>query len=59
MSNTMLALQFREGQEVDSYREGADGSDRRVWLDVPIRQMDSHHCGAQVPDELPHPRRRQ
>ena len=25
-----------------------DWFDRRVWLDVPIRRMDCHHCGARV-----------
>jgi len=26
--------------------------DRRVWLDVPIRRLDCHHCGARVAEHI-------
>lgn len=29
-----------------------DWFDRRVWLDVPIRRMDCHHCGARVVEHI-------
>lgn len=29
-----------------------DWFDRRVWLDVPIRRMDCHHCGARVVEQI-------
>jgi len=29
-----------------------DWFDRRVWLDVPIRRMDCHHCGACVTERI-------
>jgi transposase len=29
-----------------------DCFDRRVWLDVPIRRMDCHHCGARVTERI-------
>ncbi|WP_374278101.1 helix-turn-helix domain-containing protein, partial [Azonexus sp.] len=29
-----------------------DCLDRRVWLDVPIRRMDCHHCGARVVEHI-------
>src|SRR5574343_1867456 len=29
-----------------------DCLDRRVWLDVPIRRMDCHHCGARVVERI-------
>src|SRR5574344_42432 len=29
-----------------------DCFDRRVWLDVPIRRMDCHHCGARVVEHI-------
>ena len=29
-----------------------DWFDRRVWLDVPIRRMDCHHCGARVSEHM-------
>ena len=29
-----------------------DWFDRRVWLDVPIRRMDCHHCGARVTERI-------
>jgi transposase len=29
-----------------------DCFDRRVWLDVPIRRMDCHHCGARVVEQI-------
>lgn len=29
-----------------------DCFDRRVWLDVPIRRMDCHHCGARVVEQV-------
>jgi len=29
-----------------------DCFDRRVWLDVPVRRMDCHHCGAQVVEHI-------
>ena len=29
-----------------------DWFDRRVWLDVPIRRMDCHHCGARVAEHI-------
>lgn len=30
-----------------------DWFDRRVWLNVPIRRMDCHHCGARVTERIP------
>jgi transposase len=30
-----------------------DWFDRRVWLDVPIRRLDCHHCGARVVEHIP------
>lgn len=30
-----------------------DWFDRRVWLSVPIRRMDCHHCGARVSERIP------
>ncbi|ODU35950.1 MAG: hypothetical protein ABS92_15505 [Thiobacillus sp. SCN 63-374] len=29
-----------------------DWFDRRVWLDVPVRHMDCHHCGARVTERI-------
>lgn len=29
-----------------------DWFDRRVWLEVPIRRMDCHHCGARVVEHI-------
>lgn len=29
-----------------------DFFDRRVWLDVPIRRMDCHHCGAHATERI-------
>lgn len=29
-----------------------DCFDRRVWLEVPIRRMDCHHCGARVVEQI-------
>ena len=29
-----------------------DWFDRRVWLDVPVRRMDCHHCGARVVEHI-------
>lgn len=29
-----------------------DCFDRTVWLDVPIRRMDCHHCGARVAEQI-------
>ena len=29
-----------------------DWFDRRIWLDVPIRRMDCHHCGARVVEHI-------
>src|SRR5574343_1869354 len=29
-----------------------DCFDRRVWLDVPVRRMDCHHCGARVVEQI-------
>jgi len=29
-----------------------DCFDRKVWLDVPIRRMDCHHCGARVAQQI-------
>jgi len=29
-----------------------DCFDRRVWLDVPVRRMDCHHCGARVVEHI-------
>lgn len=29
-----------------------DWFDRRVWLNVPVRRMDCHHCGARVTEQI-------
>ena len=29
-----------------------DWFDRRVWLEVPVRRMDCHHCGARVTERI-------
>lgn len=29
-----------------------DWFDRRVWLDVPVRRMDCHHCGARATERI-------
>ena len=29
-----------------------DWFDRRIWLDVPIRRLDCHHCGARVVEHI-------